>query len=370
MGRSLDYGRVCEGDFLRYDLRLPLLVALLLAVGLLTVRSAALSPHVASGIFSKQLLGILLAALPIALMWRAGKDRIYQFAPWLYGVALLLQASTFVIGKVVNGQRNWLMLGPVQFQPLEILKFALILMLAVALREGYQGLRTYNRAFLIFFPALALVITQDFGGAMVLGVMFAVMLLAARIPWWHALLATVVLALAVPTVVYPHLAPYQQKRLTIFLNPYEDPRGAGYQVIQSTIAVGSGGLQGKGYKQGSQSHNGFLPEAHTDFAYSTWAEEQGFVGAVGVLILYALLFWTLASMAGRSSSGEDQILFAGVLGQIGFQVVENIGAALSVLPLTGITLPLISYGLSSLVSTLTTLGLAYVVFRDRQRGIL
>ena len=357
---------------MKYDLRLPLIVALLLGVGLMTVSTAALSPQAAPGIFTKQMLGILLAALPVFVMWQAGKARMYQAAPWLYGAALILQASLFVpgIGKEVNGQRNWIMLGPVQFQPLEILKFALILMLAVALREGYQGLRTYNRAFLIFLPALALVITQDFGGAMVLGVMFAVMLLAARIPPWHALLAALALAVAVPTAVYPQLEPYQQKRLTIFLDPYQDPRGAGYQVIQSTIAVGSGGLQGKGYKQGSQSHNGFLPEAHTDFAYSTWAEEQGFVGAVGVLILYGLMFWTLASMAGRTSQVGDQIIMAGVLGQIGFQVLENIGAALGVLPLTGITLPLISYGLSSLISTLSTLGLAYVVFRDRERELI
>ncbi|WP_135228122.1 FtsW/RodA/SpoVE family cell cycle protein [Deinococcus fonticola] len=355
---------------MKYDLRLPLIVALLLGVGLMTVSTAALSPTATPGIFTKQMLGIALAAVPVFVMWKAGKERIYQAAPWLYGAALFLQASTFVLGKEVNGQRNWLVVGPVQFQPLEILKFALILMLAVALREGYQGLRTYNRAFLIFLPALALVITQDFGGAMVLGAMFAVMMLAARIPPWHALLATLALAVAVPTVLYPHLEPYQQKRLTIFLDPYQDPRGAGYQVIQSTIAVGSGGLQGKGYKQGSQSHNGFLPAAHTDFAYSTWAEEQGFVGALGVLLLYGLLFWTLASMAGSTSRLDDQIIMAGILGQIGFQVLENIGAALGVLPLTGITLPLISSGLSSLVSILSTLGLAYVVFRDRRQELI
>ncbi|PNY80917.1 FtsW/RodA/SpoVE family cell cycle protein [Deinococcus koreensis] len=353
---------------MKYDLRFPLVIAALLVVGLMTVSTAALSPRASSGIFTKQLVGVVLAAAPIALLWWAGRDRIYRFAPWLFGLALLLQASTFVIGKEVNGQQNWILLGPIQFQPLEILKFALILMLAAALHEGYKGLSTYLRAFAVFLPAVGLVVLQDFGGALVLSVMFGVMMLAARIPWWHAAVALLVVGAAVPTVLYPHLEPYQQKRLTIFLDPYKDPRGAGYQVIQSTIAVGSGGLQGKGYKQGSQSHNGFLPEAHTDFAFSTWAEEQGFVGGVVVLALYALLFWGLAGMAAESPRLQDQLLFAGVLGQIGFQVIENVGAALSVLPLTGITLPLISYGLSSLVSTLATLGLAYVVYRDRFEG--
>ncbi|MFC4639229.1 FtsW/RodA/SpoVE family cell cycle protein [Deinococcus hohokamensis] len=355
---------------MKYDLRFPVVVAALLLVGLMTVSTAALSPRASSGIFAKQLVGVVLAAVPVAALWWAGRDRMYKAAPWLYALALLLQLSTFVIGKEVNGQRNWIMIGPLQFQPLEILKFALILMLPVVLRDGYKGMMTYLKAFAVFLPALGVVIIQDFGGAMVLSVMFGVMLLAARIPWWHALLALVLVGAAVPTVLYPHLEPYQQKRLTIFLDPYQDPRGAGYQVIQSTIAVGSGGVQGKGYKQGSQSHNGFLPEAHTDFAFSTWAEEQGLVGALAVLVLYGFLFWGLAGMAAEAPRLQDQILFAGVLGQIGFQVLENIGAALSVLPLTGITLPLISYGLSSLVSTLSTLGLAYVVYRDRYGGAI
>ncbi|ASN80035.1 MULTISPECIES: FtsW/RodA/SpoVE family cell cycle protein [Deinococcus] len=353
---------------MKYDVRFPTVVLALLVIGLMTVSTAALSPRAPSGIFVKQIAGVFLAAVPIGVMWWAGRDRIYKFAPYLYGLALLMQASTFVIGKEVNGQRNWISLGPLQFQPLEILKFTLILMLALTLRAGYRGLPTYARALAVFLPAVGLVVLQDFGGAMVLSVMFGLMLLAARIPWWHAALAVLAVAVAVPTVMYPHLEPYQQKRLTIFLDPYQDPRGAGYQVIQSTIAVGSGGVQGKGYQQGTQSHNGFLPEAQTDFAFSTWAEEQGLVGGAAVLALYGFLLWGLAGMAAESPRLQDQILFAGVLAQIGFQVLENIGAALSVLPLTGITLPLISYGLSSLVSTLSTLGLAYVVYRDRYDG--
>ncbi|GGN40711.1 FtsW/RodA/SpoVE family cell cycle protein [Deinococcus daejeonensis] len=353
---------------MKYDLRFPVIIALLLAAGLLTVSTAALSPRASEGIFVKQVLGVLLAAVPLGVLWWAGRDRIYRFAPHLFGLALLLQASTFVIGKEVNGQKNWIMLGPLQFQPLEITKLALILMLAVVLRGGFKGLPTYARALAVFLPAVGLVVVNDFGGAMVLSVMFGVMLLAARIPWWHAALAVLAVGVTVPTVLFPHLEEYQQKRLTIFVNPYQDPRGAGYQVIQSIIAVGSGGIEGKGYKQGSQSHNGFLPEAHTDFAFSTWAEEQGLVGALGVLALYGALFWGLAGMAAQSPRLQDQVLFAGILGQIGFQVIENIGAALSVLPLTGITLPLISYGLSSLVATLTTLGVAYVVYRDRLDG--
>ncbi|MFC6802299.1 FtsW/RodA/SpoVE family cell cycle protein [Deinococcus caeni] len=124
---------------MKYDLRFPVVIAALLVVGLMTVSTAALSPRASSGVFNKQLMGVALAAVPIALLWWAGRDRIYRAAPYLYGLALLMQLSTFVIGKEVNGQRNWIVIGPLQFQPLEILKFALILMLAVTLREGSRA---------------------------------------------------------------------------------------------------------------------------------------------------------------------------------------------------------------------------------------
>ena len=350
---------------MRYDLRFPFIVAALLVVGLMTVSTAALAPRVSPGIFSKQLLGVGLSILPIGLLWWAGRDRIYRAAPWVYGFSLLLQLSTFVIGKDVNGQQNWIVIGPLQFQPLELLKLSLIMMLPTVMKDGYRGLRSYVPPLAVFLPAVGLVVTQDFGGAMVLSVMFLAMLLVYRMPTWHVLLALLAIGVAFPTVLFPHLKPYQQSRLTIFVDPYKDARGAGYQVIQSTIAVGSGGMMGKGYKKGTQSHNGFVPEAHTDFAFATWAEEQGLVGGVAVLLLYGGLIWGLAGMASGSPRLQDLILFAGVLGQVGFQAIENIGAALSMLPLTGITLPLISYGLSSLVMTLTTLALAYVVYRDR-----
>ena len=349
----------------RYDLRFPFIVAALLVVGLMTVSTAALAPRVSPGIFPKQMLGVGLSLLPIGLLWWAGRDRIYRAAPWIYGFSILLQMSTFVIGKDINGQQNWIVLGPVQFQPLELLKLSLILMLPTVMQEGYKGLRSYLWPLTVFLPALGLVIIQDFGGAMVLVVMFVAMLLVFRMPIWHLLLLVLAVGAAFPTVIFPHLKPYQQSRLTIFVDPYQDARGQGYQVVQSIIAIGSGGMMGKGYKQGTQSHNGFIPEAPTDFAFATWAEEQGLVGGVAVLLLYGGLVWGLAGMASGSPRLQDQIVFAGILGQVGFQAVENIGAALSMLPLTGITLPLISYGLSSLVMTLTTLGLAYVVYRDR-----
>src|SRR5690606_27618689 len=154
-------------------------------------------------------------------------------------------------------------------------------------------------------------------------------------------------------------------RLTTCLGPAAAPRGSGYQVIQSMIAVGSGGLMGKGYMQGTQSQLGFIPYRQTDFIFPVLAEEGGFVASVALLLLYGLLFWRLVSMASECPFERDQLIVVGVTVLIGFQVLVNIGVALGLAPVTGITLPLVSYGGTSLLSTLLALALAFTVHRDR-----
>lgn len=349
---------------IRYEVALPLIVLAILGVGLVAVSSAATPAD-----FQKQLMGIGLSLVPLVMLWFFGRERLYRFSFLMYGLAVLLLLATMVIGKDVNGSRNWLVIGPLQFQPLEVAKLALIISLAKVMKGGYQGLKSYFLPLALFLPVMGLVIKEDFGGAMVLSGIFAGMMLVYRIPIWHFLAVVVAVAIAFPTVVYPRLQPYQQQRLTIFINPMQDARNFGYQQVQGMIAIGSGGLMGKGYKQGTQTQNGFVPFAHTDFIFAAWAEEQGFVGGVFLLVLFGALFWRLSIMGSESPHLQDQLLFAGVLGQMGVQSLENIGAAMSLLPLTGITLPLVSYGLSSLISVITTLGMAYVIHRDRYNSI-
>lgn len=344
---------------------MPLLVALLLACGLVALSSVAAAPTAAPNIAWRQLLGIGLGLGAAAgLLW-LGRRRIYALAWPLYGLSLLLLVLTLLIGVSVGGQRNWLALGPLQFQPLEVAKLGLILALATALARGYRGVRSYGTVALLALPPLVLVGAEDFGGALVLAALVVAMMFAARFPMRHLLLAAVALAIAFPTVVYPRLAPYQQARLTTFLDPYHDPLGQGYQVIQSSIAIGSGGLLGKGYGGGTQVRGGFVPAPHTDFIFATWAEEHGLIGSALLLGLFAALLYRLARLGASMPRLQDALVFAGVTGQLGFQVVENIGAALGLLPLTGLTLPLMSAGLSSLVATLVSLGVLYVLQRDR-----
>ncbi|HWG84711.1 MAG TPA: FtsW/RodA/SpoVE family cell cycle protein [Deinococcales bacterium] len=345
------------------EIVLPFLATVILGVGLLALSSVAPEP----GLLTKQLLGAGASIVVLAALSWLGRRRLYALALPLYALSLALLALTLVVGTEVNGNRNWLGRGFFQFQPLEFAKLALILMLARFMREPIRGIRDYLPVAAIALPVIGLVFREDFGGTLVLLVIVLGMMVVRGLPWKHLLLGVTLAAVAIPTVIFPRLQPYQQKRLTIVFNPASDPRGVGYQVIQAMIAIGSGGLTGKGYKEGSQSQFGFVPEEHTDMILATWAEEQGFIGAAFLLFLFAALFWRLTVMGGECPSETDKLVIGGVMSMLGFQVLENIGAAIGVAPLTGLTLPLVSYGVSSLIAVVAALGVVYVVHRDRYR---
>mgnify|MGYP001042395276 FL=1 len=347
----------------RVDLGLPVVTALILTMGLVTLNSAAPGSE-----FSRQ-VAFLVGGLALCgvVAW-IGKKRLVRFAPYLYVLSLGLLVLTRFMGTVVNGARSWLIIGPLPgFQPSELAKLALILALAVMLHERpIRGVLDYLKVGAIVLPPVALVFDEpDLGSALVLAALAAGIVLIRGVPWRHLVLIVLVAAVAVPTVVWPNLADHQRVRLVSFLNPAADPQGSGYQVIQSTIAVGSGGLLGKGYRQGTQSQLGFVPYRQTDFIFPVLAEEGGFVASVTLLILYGLLFWRLVAIASECPYDRDQLIIIGVCVLIGFQVLVNVGVTLGLAPVTGITLPMVSYGGTSLVSTLLALTVAFVVHRDR-----
>lgn len=332
-------------------------------MGLITLSSAAPGSE-----FTRQVAflggGLVLCA---GLVW-AGKKRILKVTPYLYILSIGLLLATRVIGTEVNGARSWLQLGPLPaFQPSELAKLALVLALATVMHERpIRGIVDYLRvAVLSLLPFGLVVLEPDLGSALVIAAVAAGMVLIRGVPVRHLVLIVIALGVALPTVVLPNLEEHQTARLVSFLNPAADPQGAGYQVIQSTIAVGSGGLLGKGYQQGTQAQLGFVPYRQTDFIFPVLAEEGGFVAAVLLLILFGLLFWRLVAMASECPYDRDQLIIMGVLVLIGFQVVINVGVTLGMAPVTGITLPMVSYGGTSLVSTLLALTGAFVVHRDR-----
>ncbi|MDT3681276.1 MAG: rod shape-determining protein RodA [Truepera sp.] len=347
----------------RLDLSLPFVTLLILGVGLFTLNSAAPSDE-----FMRQVAFLVAGAVAlVALVW-AGKSRLLRLSSYIYGASLALLVLTYFLGTEVNGAKSWLYLGPLPgFQPSELAKLALILVLAQALHERpIRRLVDYLRVAALALPPIGLVLIEpDLGSALVLVAITAGVVLVRGVPWRHLVLIVLLVGAAVPTLVLPNLKPHQLERLVSFVDPYRDPQGTGYQVIQSTIAVGSGGLLGKGYKAGTQSQLGFIPYRHTDFIFPVLAEEGGFLASVVLLLLYGLLFWRMLAMAAECPFERDQLLITGVLVLVAFQVLVNIGVTIGVAPVTGITLPLVSYGGTSLVSTLVALGFAWVVYRDR-----
>ena len=346
----------------RHEIFLPIIVALILAIGFITLSSAAPEE------LTRQLVWLGISILSCCVVFFLGQKRIVPYAFHFYLITLGLLVVTHFFGTEVNNARSWLFIGPLPgFQPSELSKITLLLALAASVKQSpIRNITDYIQpAFLVLIPCGLVILQPDLGSALVMLAIAAGIVLVRGIPNWHLLLLICLLIITGPLVIWPNLKPYQQDRITIFVNPERDPQNAGYQIIQSRIAIGSGGLTGKGYKQGTQSQFGFLPLAYADFIFSVLAEEGGFIASVALLLLYALLFWRLVIMAVECRRDRDQLIITGVMVFIGFQVLVNIGVALGLAPVTGITLPMVSYGGTSLLSTMLALSIVYVIHRDR-----
>jgi len=341
-------------------------------IGILSLYSAAAQgiPASTPPIYVKQAIflvaGTALAALVAAVDYR----RWLEYAWILLGAAGVLLVGVLVLGKVTSGSQRWISVGPVSFQPSELCKLVMILALARFFQmhpspRGHYGIRE------ILFPlvlivsfALLIVAEPDLGTAILLVAISVSMLLLAGLRLGSFLKLSLLALVALP-IVWHGLADYQRNRIRIFLDPQQDPLGAGYHITQSKIAVGSGGLLGKGFLQGTQSQLRFLPEHHTDFAFSVWAEEWGFVGAlVLVLLFFALLVYGLR-VAYRAGDSSGRLLALGVVAFFFWPVVINIGMTVGLVPVVGVALPFISYGGSSLITSLMAVGLLVNVHMRR-----
>jgi len=350
-------------DLTLYDWPLVIITLSINVAGLFILASAAPNPR----LWKMQVLWTVLAITAAALLQLLRKDTLYRYAYWFYLLTLLMLLAVLVVGREVNGARSWFVIGPVRLQPSELAKLTLIVALAYYLRNRpLRRVADYFVPLLLAVPPIALTLVEpDLGSALVMSAVVFGILFARGLPWKHLALAALLVAVATPTLVWPHLKPYQQERILVVLNPARDPLGAGFQVIQSMIAIGSGGVVGKGYGQGTQAQLGFIPERQTDFIFSVLAEEMGLVGALAILLAYAALLYRLSSMALEVLHDGDRLLIAGVITLLAFQILVNVGVTLGIAPVTGITLPLFSYGGTSLLTTYLALGLAQLVYRDR-----
>lgn len=358
------------------------LVALLVA-GIFILASASWT-YAEDPLFyvKKHLLWIACGLVCFVAVTLVDYKHLQRYGWHLYGLALIILAGVLFLGTESRGAKSWINLGPFLFQPSEFSKVIMIVSFADFLNRRPDSIRTLKgiACCLAFFalPTGLIVAQPDMGTAIVfVAIAFGMMFVAGgneRI--LITMLAGGLLSLIALLWAHFHwglpvpLEEYQVRRLTVFLNPYNDGlggRGAGYHLIQSMVAIGSGGMLGKGWRQGSQVQLNFLPEHHTDFIFSVAGEEFGFLGALALLLSYFILIYRLVNMAYRARDSFGCLIIVGVASKLAFHVLVNVGMAIGIMPITGIPLPLLSYGGSSMVSTLIALGLALNVDLRRQK---
>ena len=348
--------------FTHFDWTLVGFALIIASVGILNLYSTTCNGE-ASGtpLYLKQ-ISWLLIGLAVMVTIAFIEYRFYSdFAYIIYVIAFFLLLVVMGYGMITSGAQRWIRIGSLSFQPSEFVKISLIMALAKFFhrppnREGYT-LRNLALPFLFVFLPMVLILKQpDLGTAIILLLIFVSVLLFVRVRW-SSLLTIGVAGGAVIPLLWRFLKEYQKRRIVTFFNPDLDPLGAGYHLIQSKIAVGSGGIIGKGFMKGTQCKLGFLPEQQTDFIFSALGEEWGLMGSLLLVGLYvALILWGLR-IAVEAKDRFGAILSFGVVAMFFWHVFINIGMVVGMMPVVGIPLPFLSYGGSFLISTLIGIGL-------------
>jgi rod shape determining protein RodA len=353
-----------------------LLCALALAVfGLVMIYSATAPRLEISGadpmhFVNRQVFALCVGLVAMTVVVLVDYRMLRAWAPVLYGVAVFLLVMTVLTGETVKASRSWIVFGGFQFQPAELAKPALIAMLAALFherREEALGLRALVEALaLASIPMLLILRQPDFGTFMVfVAIVFGVLLVARVRVRYMAALALIGMLSIFGALQLELFEDYQVARLTSFLDPSEDTLGAAYNVNQAQIAIGAGRLTGKGLFAGSQTTLFYVPENHTDFIFTVVGEELGFIGATVLLAVFGLLLWRALRIASLSRDRFGSLLAGGVIAVFGFQIFINIGMSIGIMPVTGLPLPFVSYGGTSLIGSLIMIGLLQSVHMRR-----
>lgn len=333
----------------------------LLGMGILysAVAAGEITPN--RVLFIKQLIWFGAGFLLMFFSFLFNYKNLDRWGLWLYIASMALLVSVLVFGKLVGGSQRWLVIGPVTMQPSEIAKLAVIIFLAkyYAKYSNINGLSLRDLLkpfFIVMIPFMLIVKQPDLGTAMLIFLIAASMTFFVKIERRTLTYIMSVCIVAIPLVWFL-LKGYQKQRILTFLNPDRDPLGAGYHIIQSKIAIGSGMITGKGFLKGTQNVLSFLPEQHTDFILSVLAEEWGFIGTGMIILIYLLLIvWGLNIAHGcRESFGV--VLSVGITSMLFWQVFINIAMVMGLMPVVGVPLPLISYGGSSVITTIISIGI-------------
>ena len=362
-------------------LYLPQLVPALLIVVASVVNMWSCAQALENANFVNHLAGIALGIVAAAIVWRYDYRALANMTGVLFVLACFLMVMPKIpgLGVEAKGMVGWVALGPVRFQPSEPAKLVVIFLMASVCAQ-YNGkvesFRDYVRMCGTLLVPLLLIMVTDLGTGLMIFFAGAPMIICSGAPrrWVIGTSALVGCGAAFVVVTssidgLPHiLKEYQLKRLTVFIDPYGSDSESAYNLIQAMVAVGSGGFLGKGFGNASQALSGFLPEAHTDFIFATFAEQFGFLGSVLLLGLFAWMIVSTVLLAMRTESTFARLVLVGCAALWTFQVLENVGMCIGIMPITGIPLPFMSYGSSSMVSQLAAVGIVQSVWRHRQKA--
>jgi len=351
--------------FRDFDWMLLAIVIVLSVISVLEIRSATEMTKF-HGFQQKQILFLGVGLVGMFVFALVDYHRLLGISYWAYGASLVSLLAVKVVGTKVLGARRWINLGGgIHFQPSEWVRLVLILVAARFFWEVVENGRDLTwkdigKAFLLIGVPLVLVLKEpDLGTSLTYLPVLVVGLFLGGIRWRQAgiLVLGLLLVIGGGLASGKLLKPYQRARLTAFMNPDSDPQASGYQIRQSLIAVGSGGLWGKGQSKGTQTQGDFLPIPYTDFIFAAFCEEHGFIGAIGVLLLYFLILVRLIQNAQTAADPPGSLIVMGIAGVLLFQIAVNIGMCVGLMPVTGIPLPLMSYGGSSIIYMFLALGI-------------
>ena len=354
---------------LKLDWILIISISLLLLVSLLVIYSISFSGSVFNASnFQKQSISIIIGILAMFFLAFFDYRLLNYHSTKLYFLMLSILVAVIFLRKTVKGNTGWLEFFFFNVQPVEIAKIIIIIFLASFLSKKKTQLSIIIRIIasivLIFIPVFLILKQPDLGSSSVILSGWLVLLLASGLNKKNLALLVIVGILATSSSWF-FLKDYQKNRIINFVKPQHDPMGSGYNVIQATIAVGSGGIFGKGLGHGSQSQLNFLPEKHTDFIFSVITEELGLLGALAIFIIFGIIFWRIKETAKLARDNFGYLITLGILTILFFQFFINVGMNIGVMPVTGVPLPFLSYGGSSMVVMLSAIGLVQSVYIRR-----
>ena len=352
-----------------------LIVAIILSIiGIIALFSATQETEYDE--FSKQIIWLVVSLIAMVVVMFIDYNLLLKASPVLYGLTILLLIAV-LFTKPVNGATSWFNIGAFSLQPGEFAKVSVILFLTYIIiriqRKGQEEINRPTRLLIILaalaVPVLLIIKQPDYGTAMAFIVAMALMLFASGLDKKYIIGTILLIVITVPLLYNFVLPEHAKTRIDVFLNPEEDPRGSGYNIIQSKLAIGAGGLTGMGLLKGNQTQLGFLYPKTTDFIYSVIGEEMGFIVAGAIILLFVYLITKSIYVAKTSKDKAGSIIAIGITGVFLFHVLENIGMVMGLLPITGVPLPFVSYGGSSLITNFICIGLLLNISGKRQKTI-